>query len=176
MASGLLTGYKFLGCFWLFHCQEPSNYIHHESCVSLPSPWSYSNSAGLWCTGWVINIIIYACSMYVPLTRCLCWIGLSNPCALTLCQTGTTCKVTRGKAECVELPDLQDLLDQNLCAKVDLVCPIAGSSCRVVNGEPTCVPPRGAKNPCDDAPCGPATGTVCLAINGEAVCVPNTVG
>lgn len=74
------------------------------------------------------------------------------------------------------VPDIQDLLDQNLCALVDLQCPIPGSTCRVVNGSPTCVPPPGAQDPCDDAPCGPATGTICIAIGGNAVCVPNTIG
>ena len=100
-------------------------------------------------------------------------IGLSNPCAVTLCKAGTTCKVIDGKAVCIG----SDLLEgDNICARVDLVCPIPGSTCRAVNGKATCVPPPGAQSPCDTAPCGPATGTVCVVIGGKALCVPNTIG
>lgn len=94
---------------------------------------------------------------------------------MTLCQFGTTCEVTAG-GEAVCVPNGQVLLDRDLCALVNLQCPIPGSVCRVVDGQPTCVPPPGAQNPCDTAPCGPATGTVCKAIGGNAVCVPNTIG
>jgi hypothetical protein len=108
-------------------------------------------------------------------------IDLSNPCTIALCPSGTTCEVIDGKAACTgpgdTLPDLPDLLEgDNICARVDLQCPIPGSACRVVNGKPTCVPPPGAQDPCDTAPCGPATGTVCVAVGGKALCVPNTIG
>ena len=108
-------------------------------------------------------------------------ISPSNPCAVTLCKAGTTCEVIDGKAVCVgpgdsvlDLP--ADLLDgDNICARVDLVCPIPGSTCQAVNGKATCVPPPVTpENPCDTASCGPAT--VCVAFGRNAKCVPNIIG
>ena len=63
-------------------------------------------------------------------------LGLTNPCAAVLCETGSVCIVFRGEAICTS-PERADRL---VCAGVNLRCPDPDFVCRAVNGQAECVP------------------------------------
>ena len=81
------------------------------------------------------------------------------------------------EAQCIRA----DLDDNVACARAGIKCPPSRSTCKVVEGRPTCVsalalPPGVNQSPCENSPCGPATGTKCAVVDGEAKCLPNVVG